>query len=134
MNKDDVAVYAAVLSTVLLFVKLYEMWKDRFHIDAYLTVDGPDRDKTLYITNLSKTAIHIKYMQLYWKSTSLKRKPYKVVHLDHDFGAGINIGAFETKHISFREADDFGLLGGKQKLFIRLHIAGKRFSKEKRIY
>jgi hypothetical protein len=95
MNKDDVAVYAAILSTILLVVKLYEMWKDRFHIDAYLKIDGPDSEKVLYITNLSKTAIHIKYIKLYWKSASWKRKPNERVEIDHDFGTGINIGALK---------------------------------------
>lgn len=55
LNMEDIAIYAATLSTILLIIKIYEMWKERFRLEAWLTIDGPDHDKEIKIVNLSKT-------------------------------------------------------------------------------
>jgi hypothetical protein len=126
------AQYAAILSTFLLVIKLYELARDRFRLDAYLTVDGRESDKEVVITNLSSKAIHIKYFELYWASTGWFSKKNHIP-IDHDFATKSQIGAYSTKSLAFTEEHNFGLKPGK-KLYIRLHIAGQKFKRIKKIY
>lgn len=125
INKDDIAIYAAVLSTVLLIVKLYEMWKDRFRLEAWLNISDPREGKNLMIINLSKTPIHIKYLELTWAKSKRGCKNGKHIHIEYDFAHDIQIGPYSNNNIEFKEENDFSLKNNNKNLYARFKIAGR---------
>lgn len=132
MNTPTTAEYAAILSTFLFIIKIYEMIRDRFRIDAYLSIDGPESDKSLVITNLSSKAIHQKSFQIYWASSKwFKQRDF--IPVDHDVWAKTQIGAYTTKELEFSEQKNFGIINGKH-LYLKLNIAGQKFFRIKKIY
>lgn len=132
MTTPTTAEYAAILSTFLFFIKIYELVRDRFRLDAYLTIDGPESEKEVVITNLSSKAIHLKSFELFWSSNKwLAKRDF--IQLDHDLLTRIQIGAHSTKGIEFSEQHNFGMKRNKN-LFIKLNIAGQNFIRIKKIY
>lgn len=131
IDKEAVALYAAGLSTVLLFIKIYEMWTARFRLDTYLAVDGPDEDKKVVLTNLSAKAVHITHFEMYWAADRWSKKNY--IYKEYDLYENVQIGAYCVKTLLFREQDYFKLERDK-KLFIKLYIAGKKYPKTQRLY
>lgn len=63
INKDYIAIYAAMLSTVLAFIKGWELYRDRFYLDVELYQLEED---TIYVFNPSKVNVQIKHWQLFW--------------------------------------------------------------------
>jgi hypothetical protein len=134
LSREDIAIYAATLSTILLIIKIYEMWKDRFRLEAWLTIDGPDHDKEIKIVNLSKTPIYIKRIELFWSRSGKEGKKSVSVNLGYDVAVDIQVGPYLTKGVHFTEADNFPIKRGCGNLYARFIVAGRKGSFIKKIY
>ncbi|WP_316811346.1 hypothetical protein [Pedobacter heparinus] len=134
MTRDDVAIYAAVLSTFLLMIKLWEMWRDRFRLEAWLDIYGPMENKDLMIVNLSKTPIHIKNITLFWAKSTLKIRKRNYITFDYDLAINIQIGPHATKSLLFKDENSFPINSNQGDLYACFEIAGRKFSCIKKIY
>lgn len=120
------AVWGAVLSTLLGFVKLWETWQARFRIDVASTLTGSeDLGHTISVRNLSgKPAIlgHWEVMRVSgsWPS----RKESRLVSAD-EYTRDTPIAAHSMIALTFRDQDHFSWDQGG-RIVIRLWFAGRR--------
>ncbi|GAA5089299.1 hypothetical protein GCM10023210_13940 [Chryseobacterium ginsengisoli] len=131
MTTSHTAEYAAILSTFLFLIKIYELVRDRFRIDPYLTIDGRESEKEVVITNLSSKAIHLKSFEMFLTSKRWFAKR-DFIQLNHDQLARIQISAYATKGIDFSEQYNFGMKPNKN-LYFQLKIAVQVFHCIKKI-
>jgi len=137
VNIDYIAWWGAGLSTLLAFVKLWELWRDRFRIDiGYGFTGDPGMGNDIHIRNLAGKPIILGYWELFYRSNWWPLR--KDSHIDspgpdaHD----VRIEGHSSKTINFSGIDHFDW-GGKamkgRRIYIRLHIAGRR-PKVKKVY
>lgn len=121
------AVWGAVMSTILAVIKFWETWRDRFKIDTsyYFTSE----ENKIFIRNITTRPIIIAHWELlYCSGRWLHRKVERIACHDHDAG-DIRIDPYGTRRLRFAEMDYFSWgyndLKGR-KLYIRLHIVGRK--------
>jgi hypothetical protein len=137
VNIDYIAWWGAGLSTLLAFVKLWELWRDRFRIDiGYGFTGDPGMGNDIHIRNLAGKPIILGYWELFYRSNWWPLR--KDSHIDspgpdaHD----VRIEGHSSKTINFSGIDhfDWGWKAMKgRRIYIRLHIAGRR-PKVKKVY
>lgn len=129
-DAEFVAWWGAALSTFLAFIKLFELWKDRFRLEisynfaGYATVGNE-----ILIGNLSTRPVLVGHWQLLygkWYWPIWKFEPFDAA--DHD-ASDLRIEAHDTCSLMFADADwfDWGAsaLNGRA-IYIRMHVAGRR--------
>ncbi|SDE86792.1 hypothetical protein SAMN05216464_110117 [Mucilaginibacter pineti] len=109
MTTLQIAIYGAAVSSLLAFVKFYELWRDRFRMETYLNIDGPDQDKEIVFINLSSKPIYVKYIELFWAKSSPDEKNAEIVNFDRDIGSGFQLAGHTTQKLAFTEANNFGI-------------------------
>ena len=123
--------WGAGLSTVLAFVKLWEVWRNRFRIGVSynFTSDPHETGNEIYIRNLA----HHPIILCYWEVLLLSgRRPFRtfepLAEPEPDEIRDVKIEAHSTHTLRFLEADHFewgsAALKGR-KMFLRIHIAGR---------
>lgn len=124
------ALWGAILSTLLAVVKLWEMWRERFRLEiGYNFTDNIEIGNAILLRNLSGKPIILSYWELLQSSGNWPRKVLTdIAYPDHDAGDR-RIEPYSTLELSFAEQNYFewsrkALKGGK--LLIRLHIAGRK--------
>ncbi|MCB1650199.1 MAG: hypothetical protein H7A05_08050 [Pseudomonadales bacterium] len=131
------AYWGAGLSTLLAAVKLFEAWKNRFRIDVSYNFAGDmNVGNKIYIRNLSSHPIIIEYWEILYCSGRWPRRKFDAIaYPDHDINDQ-RIEAHSTCTLHFSEENYFPwghkALQGR-RIFIRLHIAGKK-SLLKKVY
>jgi hypothetical protein len=132
-----IAWWGAGLSTLLATVKLWELWSDRFRLEVgYNFAGSVEVGNTILRRNLSGKPIILSFWEvLYVSGWCSRRKFESVAYSDHDSGDQ-RIESYSTLELHFAEQDNFSwghkALKGR-KIFIRLHIAGRK-SILKRVY
>ena len=134
---SPVAIYGAVLSTILMLVKFWELWRSRSRIETdYVFTSSPDEGHTIVIRNLSAIPMTIRFWQLQWRRCRWCRSnPARVINPD-DFG-DIVIPSHASTRLVFRELDYFSVTPkslGDYRIYIRLNIAGRSRVVVKRIF
>lgn len=125
MTLDRVLVYwGAILSTILAFVKIWEVWQNRRRFEVrYSWIGLPGEGSTIHITNISSIPIILNYWELIFE-----RKKYfywvnfKIEHPD-EFFSEIRIDGHSTKTLKFCDDNDFTVKAG-ERLTLKIHIAG----------
>jgi hypothetical protein len=127
LNSLQIAVYGAVLSTILLFVKFWELWHDRLKITVSIGWNnlGPDITEVL-ITSHYKNSVTITWFELYWAKHKYNIPNANDVDLGMETGCLIELPAFSTKSVEFNEQYAFGPREGYGNLYARISIAGRR--------
>lgn len=125
-----IAWWGAGLSTLLAIVKLWELWRDRFRLDVGYNFAGNVEDgNTILIRNLSGKPIILPFWEVLYVSGYWPRRKFETVaYQDHDLGDR-RIEPHSTLKLHFTEQNYFSwgrkALKGR-KIFIRLHIAGRK--------
>ena len=126
------AIWGAVLSTVLGLVKLHEEWeKRRLRIEVEgAFISSVEIGHRIDIRNLGSRPSILKY----WEVVSIggcwpARRENAIEAADFD-DADIQIGADDSRSLRFAEARHFAERGNT---YVRLHIAGRRRSVLRRI-
>ena len=135
---DPIALWGAVLSTLLASVKFYEIWQARTQIEvSYSFTSNPEIGNEVIIRNLSNKPILITYWELFWQHRNWgKLITDDGTFPDYDY-KDKKLDAHSSTSIHFAESDHFGWGAkalGKNKIFIHLHIAGKNKPIRKKVY
>ena len=130
------AVWGAILSTVLAFAKVYELWRDRGRISTSYAMRDVEGGNTIYITNLSSKPINVQYWELFWrKREGLRRKETRIAPEDETGVMRIEPHQLASLHFA---GEHYFAWGAKTiprgRLYLRLHIAGRRRPVVRRIY
>lgn len=125
-----VALWGAVLSTLLAVVKIWEIWRERFRLEiGYNFSDNIVVGNKIILRNLSGKPIILSYWELLHCTGNWPRKVLtSIAYPDHD-ESDRRIDPYSTLELSFTEQNYFewgrkALRGGK--ILIRLHIAGRK--------
>ncbi len=133
-----IAIWGAGLSTILAFVKFWEIWQNRIKIEvSYNFTSNPDIGNLVIIRNLSSTPIIITYWELLWcKWGWFCRKPADNIGPD-EFNEDLKLSGHSSTKLTFLERDHFDWSSsalGKNKIYLRLHVAGKARPILKKVY
>lgn len=125
-----IAWWGAGLSTLLAIVKFWELWRDRFRLEVgYNFAGSVEVGNTILIRNLSGKPIILSFWEVLYGSGHWPRRKFgAVTYPDHDSGDR-RIEPHSAFELHFAEQDYF-LWGPRalkaRKIFIRLHIAGRK--------
>ncbi|MCF6217248.1 MAG: hypothetical protein L3J62_01680 [Gammaproteobacteria bacterium] len=136
ISKEVLALWGAGLSTALALVKMWELWSSRSRIEvSYGFSSGPDGNDII-IRNLSDKPMTLTYWELlFCERKSLKWIPYRNENPAENT-RDIFISAHSSKTLNFSGQDYFEwgqALTGK-RLYLNLHIAGKRSAIKHLVY
>lgn len=127
--KDYLAIWGALLSSSLGVVKLFELWRDRHHIEVgYSFTSDEVVGNAVIIRNLSNRQIIVTHWELF-----ISRDKKGILELDvlnyADYDSDdFLIPANSTRTLSFNEASFFNTsykFLRDRKIYIKLCIAGK---------
>ena len=131
-NLDPLAIWGAVLSSALAFIKIYETWinRNRFELDYIFRPEGLGGN-TILVRNISSK----KRTLSYWLLQRRKRK-FKIfwstVNLDgpdDDEFCNIEIDRFSSYQLHFDNERYFSThrkVWGRDQLFLKLYVVGRR--------
>ena len=127
---DYIAWWGAGLSTLLAFVKLWELWRDRFRIDIGCNLTSkPEIGNEIFIRNLSANPIILSYWELLHCSGVWPFRKLSEFESSGPDASDIKIEPHSSKAFSFSEAYHFGWtpksLQGR-KIYMRLYVVGRR--------
>jgi len=125
-----IAWWGAGLSTLLALIKLWELWRDRFQVEVSRNfTSNPEIGNEVLIRNLSGRTFILAYWELLYGTGRWPARRFSpLVSPDYDEGDQ-SIEPQSTYTLQFRDDRDFdwgvSALNGR-RIFIRLHIAGRR--------
>ena len=123
------ALWGALLSTLLAAVKLWELWSSRLRVEVSHNFTGSESiGNEVIIRNLGSRPFLITYWELLWRQRSFIRwKQSHSIGAD-EYNEDIKVGPHSSIKLTFREENHFdwgaSALRGRT-IFIRLYIAGK---------
>jgi hypothetical protein len=126
-----IAWWGAVLSTLLLLAKLWELWRDRFQVEISGNfTSSPEIGNEIFVRNLSgRTFILTHWELLYGTGRWPARRFTHLASADYYDAGDLRVGPHSTHTLAFRDEEHFDCdvdaLKGR-RIFIRLHIAGRR--------
>jgi len=137
ISKEVLALWGAGLSTVLAFVKMWELWSRRSRIEVSYGFSGGPDGNDIIIRNLSDKPMILTYWELlFCERKALKWIPYRNENPAENT-RDLFISAHSSKTLNFSGQDYFEwghkALGGK-RLYLNLHIAGKRSAIKRLVY
>lgn len=135
---DLLAVWGAVLSTFLAVAKLREIWINRTQVEVSHNFAGSsDIGNQVIIRNLTGTPLLITYWELLWRHRSgFGWKQSKSIGPGEYF-EDLKLGGHASIKLVFRDQDyfDWGVSAlGNDRIYIRLHIAGKAKPVLRKVY
>ncbi len=122
--------WGAGLSTLLAFVKLWELWRDRFRLDVSYSFSGnPDEGNAILIRNLAGRPLILSYWALsYCTRHFLRWECEDIAYAEHDAGDQ-KIEPHSTLELRFAQ-DEYFSWGHKalkgRRIYIRLCLAGRK--------
>jgi hypothetical protein len=137
ISNEIIALWGAGLSTLLAFIKIWEIWSARRRIEVSYGFYDADVGNDIIIRNLSDKPIIVTY----WELLFCMREGIKWVSYRNEnpaeFTRDIFIQGHTSKKLNFRGTDyfDWGYkaLEGK-RLYLILYIAGKRKPVKRLVY
>ncbi len=133
--KEDyslLAIWGAVLSTILAGLKIWELWRARRRIEYSHNFRGPEElGNDVIIRNLSSTPIIVSHYELVWLKRrwfGLKKNEVRSIVPDSDF-TEFQISPHSSQILTFTDEQHFDWspdsLSGAA-IYLRVHIAGER--------
>ncbi len=130
VNPDLLALWGAVLSTILALVKIWEIWSSRRRIEvSYNFIGLPEEGNDIIIRNISDKPFIITYWELLFCERKYFRwVPYRTEE-PGEFAHDVSVQGHSTHILNFSGADyfDWGYkaMAGK-RIYLKLHIAGNK--------
>lgn len=131
------AFWGAGLSTVLAFLKIWELWVSRDRIEVTHNFSSqPERGNDIILHNVSPKPMIIAYWELQfcdWKG--FRWKCYRTIDPEEDI-RDVCIQAHSPWVMNFREQNyfDWGWKLEGKRIYLKLHIAGKKRPIRKLVY
>ena len=138
ISKEFIALWGAGLSTLLAFIKIWELWSARRRIEvSYGFVGDPEIGNDIIIRNVSDKPMILAYWELlFCERKGLKWVAYRNKNPAEDT-SDICIAPHSSKILHFSGPSYFEwghkVLGGK-RLYLNMHIAGRRSPLKKLVY
>lgn len=121
-----IAIWGAVLSTLLTIPKLLETWSNRFQIDVtHVFRSDPRMGNEIHIRNLSGKPIMLEYLELYYQEDSWPRTKKRYFWSPEDSLLNLRVEPTDNKVLTFSEAGHFSW-GKGQKIFVKLYFVGRK--------
>ncbi len=132
------AVWAAVISSALACIKIWEVWRDRLHLSTSYEFSAPGYGgNRIIVENPSKTPVMISYWELLWiKRRRVTRETTGGRFPDEGY-CDITIPAHGRHVLKFDDEEYFDWGHStipKGKLYLRLDIIGRRRPLTLKIY
>ncbi|MNY19929.1 hypothetical protein [Aeromonas media] len=129
-NSDYIAIYAAVISTVVLLMQIAEKIKSYYRIEVSLNTDNARYESNkINIKNLSGKPIMVEHLELEWRKWFWPfKKIEKILIEDNNFFENIIVQSHCNKLLKFEEENYFNTNKKPKEgynLYIKLHISGK---------
>ncbi|HHQ4643296.1 TPA: hypothetical protein ACSP3W_001559 [Aeromonas veronii] len=135
---DYLAAWGAGLSTLLAGVKLWEMWRNYFRVEAaYNLTSSVTVGNEIYIRNLNNRPIMLEHWVLEWRKGLWPFYKIETIFEAEDISEGRRIEAHDSMTIRF--VDEYYFSTGKhleegKRLYIKLYFVGKRRPKIVKVY
>jgi len=126
----SIAWWGAGLSTLLAFVKFYELWRDRVRVEVSYSFTGDENiGNEVFIRNLSSRPVILTHWDLLYCSGHWPRRSFTPLE-SADFDAGDRrVDSYSTLTLRFVDENYFNwgyeALNGR-RIFVLLHIAGRK--------
>lgn len=125
-----IALWGAVLSTILAAVKLWEIWRDRFQLGVtYHFRSLADLGNDVIIRNLSSRPIILTHWELLYSSGRWPRRQFESIDSSEPDDGDQRIESHTTHILTFAYGRHFDwghrALEGRQ-IWIRLFVAGRK--------
>lgn len=138
MNQNYIAIWGAVLSTILAIIKIYEIWISRRRVEITCYFDGrEDVGNDVIVRNISDKQMIITYWKLsFCKREGLFWKEYNSEEPLQD-ACDIFIPPHTSKKFNFSNEQYFSwsfLPMKTQRIFFEIFIAGRNRSIKKIIH
>jgi hypothetical protein len=127
---DWIAIWGALLSTVLAAIKIAEWWRDRIQLDISFTCTTSEYEgNSIVIRNLYSMPIIITYWEIFLAKNLWDKSDNEPIE-SADFDAGDQVvAAHASVHWNYSEARFFStsekVLKGRS-IFLKLYIAGRK--------
>ena len=119
------SLWGAVLSTTLAFLKLRELWNQRFKIKTnHVFRSDPYEGNEIHIQNLSSKPVLLEYMVLFYKKGSWWKTEKKRIWSPEDSILNFKIEPFSAKSFNFTEFEHFSWKG--KTIYAKLSFAGRK--------
>lgn len=122
--------YGAILSTILAFLKIWDIWANRFRVDiGYDFASQPSQGHVIFIRNLSSKPIILQYWELHLCSNWWPFRKFEYFESPSlDIGDD-KIEPYSSKKMSFKDQNYFRLsddvIRGR-KIYIKIYIVGRK--------
>ena len=135
---EALAVWGAALSTFLAVLQARDAWRRRFRIDIGANLHSdPDYGNRVMVRNLGGYSIILTYWELVWLSGCWPFRKQTNSISPEDQARDLNIEPGSGRELLFEGPNhfDWGVRALKgRRIYIRLHIAGRRRSVLRRVY
>ncbi len=135
---EPLAFWGASVSTVLAAIKFYEFWRDRSRIRARAMLRGdPHLGNEITVMNLSSKPIIVEHWEIIYRGNAWWFGKEEPAASPWDDDGCFSVEAHGSRTLTFRDMDYFGWgadLTARKSIWIRLHVAGKWFSREECLY
>ena len=126
------------MSTILAIVKFWEIWKNRIRVNVSYNFNTCDEiGNNVIIRNLSSTPFIIAHWELVWCRSRFSHRKPKFNISPNEFNEDIILSGHSSTNLNFQDMDHFEWSErslGKNKIFLKLHIAGKLVPVIKKVY
>ena len=130
MDTNFLALWGAGLSTILAVVKLWEVWSNRFRMNvSHNFTTSQHEGNSIMVRNLSGRPVIVEYWELFFGSGIWPFKKISDIDSPGSDAQDFRIDSQSSKTLVFAGPDhfDWGVDALKgRKIYIRLHIAGRR--------
>lgn len=133
-----IAWWGALLSTLLAIIKFIEFWRNRFQIDiGFLFTGSPYQGNNIYVRNLTPYPVILGHWEVLRGSGIWPFRNFKTLVDPGEDPHDIRIDGYSSKKFTFTDENHFAWghkALGKDKIFIRLYIAGRKRPTLKKVY
>jgi hypothetical protein len=126
---DPLAIWGAFLSSVLAAVKIWEVWRSRTRIEFAYNLGDAEQGNEVTVFNLSATPIQITYWELLWRHRRWGRWKQSRSMEPPEYWTGRNAEGHSSATLKFIGDQYFDWEPralGSDRIYIRLHIAGRK--------
>jgi len=137
MNLTDIlAIWGAILSTILGAFKIWEIYRDRRRILVSYRFGSTDDGNKIILKNPSKTPIMIDDYEPFWsKCRFLRKRSFFEFAFPEDSPRNLTIDPHSRLVLNFSGINYFNpYKTEKGNLYIRLHLTGKKWPTILRVY
>lgn len=120
------ALWGAVLSSILAGIKIYEFWGNRFRVNTrYHFTSDPYVGNQISIRNLSTKPIILEHWEIYYAKGYWPIWKLKEITSPGDDSCDLQIMPNDSRTFKFSESEYFSWNNGR-RIVIELWIAGRR--------